>query len=418
MKMTGITPSVYFESVAFNWALSLPDFSDQHTTSILACAVLCSQLICSTVNMLEDEKRVCQLSKKKGKCMERDEAFRHASARMYQKKDIRNVMFINDKTVPFKPPLIVQRNRGAWYFDKKSGRIILITYPKTNPFYSLMVYKLGNGSYDIQYKSTFYQKLQHYHTEGNYHQYITLSLLNPKTKRSIIYFYDIVKGICAGVFTIPKNDACNRFGIAHPVIGFQEKVLIVCKQRAHLKATLYDSVECNQTGSFQLLLRNGSTVDLKTMPFVVNGNIYKIGVLRAYYIVSYRKRNMYDPVYYLIKNMKQLDPGTENIELHFNPWSGSLILLGVPGPSAIGFNEVYKPKHGLINDGYDGRGKMAFREFKTSFSHRQKSDRLTANFMFNPSDGSLLHLLRVPTKAAKMNEYLTSVVVYKLKITS
>jgi hypothetical protein len=77
----------YFEQVMLSWAFSNPDLGLQGISSVLACTVLCSQLECATVNVQPEHAGAsCQMSKKKGTCMEKEETYRSPGSRMYQRK--------------------------------------------------------------------------------------------------------------------------------------------------------------------------------------------------------------------------------------------------------------------------------------------------------------------------------------------
>jgi hypothetical protein len=75
-----------FEKVIFDWAILNPD---QYfpVISLLACAIHCQrQRKCITFVILSDKAVDCQISKKKGSCMEKEEAITSSGSRMYEKK--------------------------------------------------------------------------------------------------------------------------------------------------------------------------------------------------------------------------------------------------------------------------------------------------------------------------------------------
>jgi hypothetical protein len=75
-----------FQKVIFDWGILQPDLGVQRVVSILGCAILCSQK-CLTVSVLPDLSLfICQMNKRKGTCMEKEEAVRYPASRMYQKK--------------------------------------------------------------------------------------------------------------------------------------------------------------------------------------------------------------------------------------------------------------------------------------------------------------------------------------------
>jgi hypothetical protein len=76
----------YFKMIIYDWGILYTDLGRTYLISLLACAVLCGQLKCSTFVVLPEVALfICQMSKKKGTCMEKEEAFGHNGARMYQK---------------------------------------------------------------------------------------------------------------------------------------------------------------------------------------------------------------------------------------------------------------------------------------------------------------------------------------------
>jgi hypothetical protein len=76
-----------FEKVVLDWGILEPDMVFDNITSALACAVLCGRLKWTTFNVLTRSGHfVCQMSKRKGSCMERSEAFVNPGSRMYQNK--------------------------------------------------------------------------------------------------------------------------------------------------------------------------------------------------------------------------------------------------------------------------------------------------------------------------------------------
>jgi hypothetical protein len=77
----------YFSKVVFDWRIRQPDLGYQFTTSLLACAIMCRiRHKCSTVVIVPDVKTICEMSERKGTCMEKEEASRFSGSRMYQKK--------------------------------------------------------------------------------------------------------------------------------------------------------------------------------------------------------------------------------------------------------------------------------------------------------------------------------------------
>jgi hypothetical protein len=76
-----------FKSIVSDWRILEPDIDSQDIISVLACAILCCHLKCSTVVIVPmATSLMCQMSTKKGSCMEKKEAIGHPGSQMYQKK--------------------------------------------------------------------------------------------------------------------------------------------------------------------------------------------------------------------------------------------------------------------------------------------------------------------------------------------
>jgi hypothetical protein len=85
--MAGTSHNACFKNVVANWCISEPDKGFQVVASVLACAFLCSQQDCTTVDVLPEVVGIiCQLSKRKATCMEKKEVFRCPGSRIYQRK--------------------------------------------------------------------------------------------------------------------------------------------------------------------------------------------------------------------------------------------------------------------------------------------------------------------------------------------
>jgi hypothetical protein len=78
-----------FERIGFDWILSEPDLGQQNVTSNLACAIICSTWKCVALDVLPMGVGVeCQMSNRKGSCMERKDGLLCPGSRIYQKKVI------------------------------------------------------------------------------------------------------------------------------------------------------------------------------------------------------------------------------------------------------------------------------------------------------------------------------------------
>jgi hypothetical protein len=86
--MTSIN-QYYLESFVLDWSILKPELGFQYVKSYLACAIMCWQEKCGAINIFPDDTIYgCQMSKRKGRCMEREEVFEHTGSRMFQKKVI------------------------------------------------------------------------------------------------------------------------------------------------------------------------------------------------------------------------------------------------------------------------------------------------------------------------------------------
>jgi hypothetical protein len=78
--------NLYLKTVVLNWGILQPDLGYQYVRSVLACASKCT-LNCITVSIVPKVALlVCQMSTKKGSCLEKEDAFMKSGSRMYQKR--------------------------------------------------------------------------------------------------------------------------------------------------------------------------------------------------------------------------------------------------------------------------------------------------------------------------------------------
>jgi hypothetical protein len=87
IAMTVSRKAVTYTRIADDAELIHPDSGNVKVTMILECALLCILSSCTTVNICQDGARYrCQLSRKKGVCMEKEEAKTGMGCRLFQKK--------------------------------------------------------------------------------------------------------------------------------------------------------------------------------------------------------------------------------------------------------------------------------------------------------------------------------------------
>jgi hypothetical protein len=301
---------------------------------------------------------------------------------------------------------------NTWYFDQ-SDSLVIVESPTTTPFYHVLVYKQIKRCYRIVCNTSFSRHVGEdsvIEYDAHYKQFLPMKYVShSKSKRVLFDLFDVMKGTFSGNLVIPANDICNMAAKIFSVkIGFQGKAVVSCKIGGHLKATLYSLAGSNKTGEFQLVLKNAVTVLLRSRPEVLNGDIYTSGVSkRGIYVSSYRKENWYQPVNYFIKLSSSLLLHIDSYTLKFNFQFNLLIILGFPGPWAIGLKEVYKPMHGLVNN---GASKHAILEIMIYF--RPKSaDQNFHDFHFDLGD-SFFHMIRSRGTTAEHKEYFKFIDVY------
>jgi hypothetical protein len=324
------------------------------------------------------------------------------------------IVYKLSRRVTFVPRFVATKNDG-WFFDEKSGRIILINFPTTTPYFAVLAYGRSRTArhYSVLYKSSFFRKITGMSILATYKQFIPF-YYTPRRQRPRHLLYDIKKGTFSGRIVIPTKEVCNRVGIPHTVyIGFHEKVLISCQTSGGMKATIYELAESSDgKGYCELVLRNGVRVPLTGDPHVMNRDIYDIVVIvGSRTFVAYRKENMYKPDSYTMKrrntDARKIGPGL----LLFDLWHGLFcVFLGKRGFHAVAMKEIYDPKEGLL---INGSGKITFNEIGTSFLPHSNDYAKDLFTKFSTHDGSLLHLIQSPCKQADMKICLESVAVYQ-----
>ncbi|XP_064646907.1 uncharacterized protein LOC135499854 isoform X1 [Lineus longissimus] len=389
-------------------AILHPDIGSRDVISLLACAIMCIKPNCSTINVLEDDERfVCQMSKKKGTCMEKEEEVcAYPSARMYERKSMTLITYTLHKKRPFIPPLIITK-RDFMCFDRKSGGIVVLKQPSSSPFWRVLVYKLSNKSCTIQYNTKFADRpFDFVFPHGTYKHFITFAC---KNNRPRFLLYEYTQGSFLGKIAVPKNDVCSRAGFTRLNLVIDIQLLVVCIVRGHLKATIYDPEEIHKDGSFTLNLKNGIAVPLRIglNLMIIYGDIYHLGLVRKRInVFAYRLKKIYESTRYIIKLVK---PISMISRFYVNPWNGLFFIFQLPGPTVIAMKETYGPKAGLLSN---GSGDMTFTEIRATL-HPYSNETSPDSFIFNPSDGSLLHLVEGRRKPSEVHR-LTEVEVYKI----
>jgi hypothetical protein len=309
------------------------------------------------------------------------------------------------------PPFIALEG-DQWYFDDKFGRIVQLQRPRTTPLTTIILYGRGSNSYAILYKTAFHDnRINGWYRQSNLEKHPQYVLLSSKfkMKKTRVFLYDVTKGTISGQLGIPTTDTCCNIVLFYIQTGFKKKAVLSCTIRRRFSATIYNLVESNETDGFPFVLKNGVDILMRIPPDVITGDLFTIEGIRGQgMLVAYRKDNRYKSVNYPIKQLRRLDPRFEK-RLRFNHCSGQLFLLNVPDHHAIGFEQIYIPRNGLVTK---GSGKTTFHEIPTFFLHLRKQDGDPNHFWFNP-DGALLHLIRSPRLTADKTEQITSVDILK-----
>jgi hypothetical protein len=304
------------------------------------------------------------------------------------------------------PPLVVRSD--LWFFEKKSGRMIIQKPPTNTPYYSLLVYNINDRYCNILYNTTFHYRYNFYY-DANYKNFITF-FENPKLRRiRRVFLYDIIEGAFSGKIIIPAKEVCYKVGIDFSLaIGFLEEVIISCKSQGRFSLTIYDTAESNENGSFHLLLKNGVTVPLRKISGVICGGIYDLDTINGHlYIIVCPRERRYKPVKYLV-DTTQLE-NAQRVTIKFDPWSRHLFILGLLGPHIIRVTQLCNPRVGLLKK---GTGNWILQQTRTHIiPHSKDSD--PKRFHISPFDGSLLHFIRSALITADKTEHFTFVEIYK-----
>jgi hypothetical protein len=154
--MGDLSNLVQLEKSVFDWGLLHPDLGNENVRSVLCCAILCcSQPKCSTINVIPEETHfLCQKSRRKATCMEKDEAFVNPGSRMYQKK-ANNIRLLN----PFSPLSICSLMHLGWCTldnpipEPTSPRTAYVAPdPRTNLIISVLGYECAQDCMFIKRK--------------------------------------------------------------------------------------------------------------------------------------------------------------------------------------------------------------------------------------------------------------------------
>jgi hypothetical protein len=216
-----------------------------------------------------------------------------------------------------------------------------------------------------------------------------------KQKHVICVLLDLTKGaIHPEDLIIPPEDNCSMNLASYIEFGYRGKVLVHCQIRGRMKATLYDLVESNKTGTIQLVLRNGIEIlSFRKYPNyghnqrVLSKDVYTLQCdsSSTCFIMFYPSINQYQPNRHLVKRLEHDVKWPGEMKLLLNIHSNILYVVWVPGPHAIGL--TCKISDDLVKH---RSGKTCCDEFIMSF--QLDSEVKLNTFYFNPKDGKLLHI--------------------------
>jgi hypothetical protein len=296
----------------------------------------------------------------------------------------------------------------AWSFERIRGRILHIKFPTADPYVRLTVYCLKRRYFRVLYKT---QYSQHTCIIGQIYKVIFIPCFkNVRIGRRSRYdflLFDTTKGSTSGKIIIPKNDGCFWQQSLRVTFGVYGKSIIVfCRIRtSHL--TIYDISEFSKSGILELVLKNGTFLPLKGSLYAVfNKDVYTI---KYPYLVIFRKQNLYKPVKHFIERAKDLR-SCKSVQILPDTSSDMLFLYCTPGPHAVGFTTLCNPKDGMLRPATSRKTNIQ----ESSVHINPLCDDINfRRFIFSPIDGSLLHLVDSPKKAADVLDNLTSVDIYK-----
>jgi hypothetical protein len=219
--------------------------------------------------------------------------------------------------------------------------------------------------------------------------------------------FDITKGRFQGKVFIPRKDICytDKYDV---ILGWHRKILITCETKGVKHVTIYDSIEYNITGYLNLILRNGISILLRSIPLEImiskGGDVYSGCV---YNVIVYRLQTRYQPVKHKFRHTR-LFRHSQACAYRIDIWSDILYMICQPGPVAIAFLNSCDPVDGIARK--RSGNNMIFHELIPSF-HPSDQNPDSEHFYFSVN-GSLLHLIRSPKKTPNMKEYLSSVDIY------
>ena len=268
----------------------------------------------------------------------------------------------------------------------------------------LSVYELGRTGYRVVYKTKLQGNAKLH--QSLYKKYLLIYVKDPLVK----ILFDYTKGICIGMFIIPKSDACSKGSVLG--LGITPWAWHIAAVRCIIKGrkvlTLYTTVESNQTEGLQVDLEYGIKLSTHFLQSACFGGRYIFGFyFNKYsyknYVVLYHRINNYQPVDQLIH--KKLFSATF-WHMNYDFYSNFLFLFEFPGPRALAYRQVYEPKDGLLKI---GSGRMLLEEITTSFNFKMGKEQ--ENVDFYSSTGKWIHFVRTSKRAM---DIVTSVELYRL----
>jgi hypothetical protein len=294
-------------------------------------------------------------------------------------------------------------------FDEISGkRIVVVKYPTTSPYYTVLIYQLNSQNVSVLYKTRFYRKQIRGIGINLYKHFILITcapsrIVAKNLVKHTVFLFDFTKARFEGKVVIPKKDICCTLRyVIH--LGWHGILLISCGQGA----TVYDSIESNLTGYLNLILRNGIIIPSNhplSLHISKSGNVYFLGPVGA--ITVYRRENRYQPVKHMIRHIRSIQD-RQVYCFKVDIWSATPNIMCLPGPDAIAFLNLCHPFDNIVKK--RSSNNIILREVIPSF-HPPSKDTDPDHFYFS-MDGSLLHLIRSPKMVANVKEHLVSTDIY------
>ncbi|XP_064637234.1 uncharacterized protein LOC135493670 [Lineus longissimus] len=263
---------IYFVNVIIDWYILKPDLRSQSVKSVLVCAFVCHQQKCTTFNVLLDDNHIiCQMSKRKGTCMEKTDASPYPGFRMFQVKETSRIKLNHEMKFAAIPPIKMTRRLHLFFHPHRL--LVLAAYKEEPMFYTRLLayvidythhtFKLLYNS-SIIYMPSFYTI---YKLASNYYTIYRRIKVGAKkiSIGNIAKLYDISKGSFVGQLVIPPEEKCLHSGgwrnhYYSPVHTVDLRVYVLAcslpKEGVHSVTTYYSFAKYEETELIVTLFPN------------------------------------------------------------------------------------------------------------------------------------------------------------------